>query len=124
MDIITIQEIERAHDRTGKHFFDPGAMRFFNSRKPQYGWQKGSRAFFITSEQFIPFNGLPHARMFTVRVCNLDTGDIDTVGTFQAYETRKQAEQVIKNIIERGFTLDDTDTQIPEKITASGEIAE
>jgi hypothetical protein len=99
LDIISIEDIERANDRHGKHFFDPGAIRFFNSRKPQYGYQAGNKAYFITSEQFIPFNGMPQARMYSIRVCNLDTGNIDTVGEFQQYATRSQANTAIKKLL-------------------------
>ena len=94
--IIDFQDIIRANGySTQHHFFDPGATRFFRSRYPQTGIVKDNRAFFVTSEQF-DYNA---PRLYTVRMCDMATGIVETVGEFQQYETSAQANAVIKKLL-------------------------
>ena|SRR3990167_2108062 len=84
----TIQEIERANENRGHHFFKPAAKRFFRSRigETVYGGR-----YFVTSEQF----DYSSPRLYTVRMAN-DDGSIETIGEFQAYRTSSQARAAIR----------------------------
>lgn len=87
----TVSEIRTANRQRGYHFFDPGAMRFFNSRISEevYGGK-----YFITSEQFDDRS----PRLYTIRMVN-DDASIDTIGDFQQYNTLAQAKGAIKRLI-------------------------
>lgn len=96
--IVTIEEI-KSHS-TG-HWFDPGSMRFFRSRLPQTGYRVDNKAYFISSEQFIGSNGIPAPRLYTIRVLDYETGEIDTLGEFNKLtksEARTQLNKIIKTI--------------------------
>ena len=95
VDVVSIDEI-RNHARG--HFFDAGANRFFRSRYPQTGYRKGSKAYFVTSEQFIGSDGHAAPRAYTVRVLDYSTGDVDTVGDFNKL-TRSQAQTQVNHIL-------------------------
>ncbi len=94
-----IDVIQRLNKNKGHHFFSPDTMLFFKSRAPQVAIynekSQPGKAYFVTSEQFD--YGSP--RYYTVRVCNMTTGDIDTVGKFQQYTTSKEAYRAINNIL-------------------------
>ena len=93
--VIDFRDIVRANGySTQHHFFDEGATRFFNSRYPQSGIVKDNKAYFVTSEQF-DYNS---PRLYTVRVCDISTGIVDTIGEFQQYETSAQARAAIKKL--------------------------
>ncbi len=87
-----IHVIESAHKG---HFFDESSKRFFRSRISQdaYLTADKSKGYFTTSEQFISSRGERAARLFTLRVCDMSTGDINTVGEFQAFGTGAQAKR-------------------------------
>jgi len=95
IDIVSMDAI-RNHARG--HFFDAGANRFFRSRYPQTGYRKGSKAYFVTSEQFIGSDGHAAPRAYTVRVLDYGTGDVDTAGDFNKL-TRSQAHTQVKHIL-------------------------
>lgn len=85
----SIPALKAAARNAGSHFFDKGAMQFFNSRIE--GGMIGGR-WFITSEQFDDES----PRLYTVRVVTRDDAavpalQIDTVGEFQAYTTKAEA---------------------------------
>jgi len=93
--IIDFQDIVRANGNSSQHhFFDAGATRFFRSRYPQTGIVKDNKAYFVTSEQF-DYNS---PRLYTLRVCDMATGIVDTVGEFQQYRTSRQAQAAIKTV--------------------------
>jgi hypothetical protein len=96
MEYLDIYEIKRLNSQKGQHFFDAGALRFFNSRISNDAVKIGNKAYFVTSEQFRPFNGPAHKRMYSVRVIDLQTGNIDTVGEFQQYASSQSAWKIIK----------------------------
>lgn len=100
MNYISTADIERANERAGFHFFEPATLRFFASRVAQTGYLTAdhARAYFVTSEQFRPFDGTPAARRYTVRVCDLTTGDVDTVGEFQQYACRSTADRAARTL--------------------------
>jgi hypothetical protein len=80
----TMVEIERTHNG---HWFDRATMRFFSSRLPDpYSTPIGGR-YFISSER-----NDTQPRLFTIREA-LSNGEIETVGEFQGFATRKAAEK-------------------------------
>ena len=85
----TMAEIRAANRAAGYYFFERDTMRFFDSRIETRGNAIGGR-FFITSEQFHGSNNFHGPRLFTVREAK-PSGDIDTVGKFQAYTTIEAA---------------------------------
>lgn len=91
-EIMEMWQVERAHRG---HWFEPQAKRFFHSRVAQTAKVKDGKAYFTSSEQFDDNS----PRLYTVRVCDLVTGDINTVGGFQQYETSSQARAAIKELI-------------------------
>jgi hypothetical protein len=94
--IIAFSDIVRATGNSSHHhFFDAGATRFFSSRYPQSGIVKDNKAYFVTSEQF----DYKSPRLYTIRVCDMATGIVDTIGAFQQYRTSKLAQAAIKNLI-------------------------
>ena len=94
--VIDFRDIKRANENSSEHhFFDAGATRFFRSRYPQTGIVKDNKAYFVTSEQFNPNS----PRLYTVRVCNMATGVVDSVGEFQQYRTSSQAQAAIRKLV-------------------------
>lgn len=69
------------------HFFSPATTKFFRSRYPSYGYQAGDKIYFATSEQF----DRNSPRRYSVRVLDCISGNVDTVGKFQEYQTWPQA---------------------------------
>lgn len=84
----TIEDIQRRNRAAGFYFFEPATMRFFSSRVQSSIYvAKDGRAYFVTSER----GTWPGARrLYTVRVAEL-SGDINTVGEFQGYQTGRAA---------------------------------
>jgi hypothetical protein len=79
----SVTEIIKANEKAGLFFFDPGAMRFFDSRieSEVIGDNR-----FITSEQA----GDEHPRLYTIREATPD-GAVNTVGDFQEWPTLQDA---------------------------------
>ena len=90
-ELMKMWEVEQKHRG---HWFDPASKRFFSSRVDQTATVKDGKAYFTSSEQF----DCDAPRLYSVRVCDLTTGDIDTVGEFQQYETASQARRAIKQL--------------------------
>lgn len=90
--LIAIEDIKRRHQG---HWFSASAMRFFNSRTAQTAVVKDGKAYFVSSEQF----DYSSPRLFSVRVYDFATDDIDTVGEFQEYKTAYLAEKAIKQLV-------------------------
>ena len=97
-------DIDTVRARHRGHWFDPGSMRFFRSRVAQtaYGTDDGSRAYFVSSEQFEDSTRYRAPRRYTVRVIDLHTGDIDTVGEFQEYASRSGADAAARRLASAG----------------------
>lgn len=91
----SIEGVKAANARAGYHFFEPSAMRFFDSRicPTLYGGR-----YFVTSEQFHGSNGHSEPRRYSIREAQYD-GSIDAVGEFQAFGTRACAVGVIKALL-------------------------
>lgn len=88
---VSIAHIENAHKG---YFFAESSKRFFRSRISQdaYLTADKSKGYFVTSEQFVGSQGAAR-RFYTLRVCDMVTGDISTVGEFQAYGSGAQAKR-------------------------------
>ena len=84
-------DVQRAHERKGGHWFEPGAKRFFNSRIGSEVYYIGGRYFFTSSEK-----GPDEVRRYSVREATTD-GDVKTVGQFQGYSTGAAAVRAIKS---------------------------
>lgn len=78
---MTIEEIKQANSRAGFHFFDTSTLRFFRSRVGEKCYEGPGGIYFVTSEQWVHFDGSKEPRRYTVRRFHLD-GKIDTVGEF------------------------------------------
>jgi len=90
--LIDIRNIKRRHQG---HWFDTDTMRFFRSRIAQTATVKDGKAYFVSSEQF----NYSSPRLYSVRVCDMETGEIDTLGEFQQYGTSRQAQATIKQLV-------------------------
>jgi hypothetical protein len=75
----------------GFHWFSPDAMRFFKTRILHKTWDVIS-GYFITSETG-PCGG---ERRYTLRRANAETGNVNTIGEFQAYSTIAQAKGALR----------------------------
>lgn len=98
----TLGQIISANRKGGSHWFNPGTLRFFNSRVsemvyPTFSTEHGT--YFVSSEK-----GPDGIRRYSVRhaVLTLDTDGnvtgcaIDTVGEFRAYGSRNGAHSAAK----------------------------
>ena len=73
----SMDEVETANQRAGRHFFDASAKRFFGSRIGQtlYASEDRTRYAFVTSEQ------PPHGdRAYTARTFDPETAEVGTLG--------------------------------------------
>ena len=86
----SMYEIELANARAGYYFFEPGTLRFFRSRIGETVYEGPGGIYFVTSEQFEDSRGRRAPRGYTVRQFFADTGQIETVGPFNAW-TRAEA---------------------------------
>lgn len=91
MTFESMDDVRRANQQLGHHWFDADTLRGFKSRvgKTLYGGR-----YFISSE-----NGGPHIwngkRRYSVRRVN-PNGSIDTVGEFGQFATGRQAAVVAR----------------------------
>lgn len=95
-----IYDISDIKSKAVGHFFDKGAMRFFNSRILSDVFPSTKCVYFVTSEQY----DYKSPRLFTVRSFDLTTRSIETVGEFQEYATRAQAISAAINLAYEGLT--------------------
>lgn len=95
MYIESVVTVERRHNG---HWFDADTKRFFSSRVSDtaYNNEQG-KSYFVSSERDTFRNRQPK-RLYTVRVQDHETGDIDTVGEFQGYKTRYQAHKAAREL--------------------------
>ena len=82
------------------HWFDAGTMRFFRSRVARRAYQGPHALTFVSSERYD--DATP--RLYTVRciVQREDGWHVATVGEFQAYATRREADRAARQYAERG----------------------
>jgi len=98
---VHISELQRKNTDAGNYFFSAGAMRFFSSKTDEHATIKGNKGYFITSEQFkgdrrSGLKSLP--RKFTVRVMDMKSGSVSTIGEFQQFGTHGQAKKKIEEL--------------------------
>lgn len=77
-------------------WFSKDTTLFFHSRYPKVAYLLGDKAYFITSEQFNRHS----PRLYTIRVCDMATGQVDTVGEFQQYQTEEAAKTSLLKLVE------------------------
>lgn len=102
METIDIEVIKRADRDHGHYFFEPATMRFFDSRAPQTALKVGDKAYFITSERYHASEGPPRPRRYTIRVCDLKTGNCGTLDQdhgFQKYGSSEAAMDDLRHIL-------------------------
>jgi hypothetical protein len=87
----TMSQVIAEHKRRDGHWFDKDAMRFFDS-KIESPLIEGR--YFVSSEQCHHSDGTSSPRLFTVREVSAEA-DIDTVGEFQGYKTKRAARAAI-----------------------------
>lgn len=98
--LIDTEVLEERNEKAGYHFFEKGTKRFFNSKIGKNGYvnNDGTKAFFVTSEQFRGLDGSAEPRKYTVRVSDLRTGEVDTVGEFQEHSDSRSATNEAKRL--------------------------
>jgi hypothetical protein len=108
MDTISIETVRRHAARNGSHFFDPDTMRFFRSRVANVAYRTadGTRAYFVTSEQFVPSRGEPAPRRYSVRYADFAEKEypascIEEASKFQEYPSRGVADRAARHMAEQ-----------------------
>lgn len=96
MEVIRIEEVKQVDRDHKNHFFDADTIRFFNSRVSDRAYKVGDKAYFITSERSKIGN---QPRKWSIRVIDLTTGNIRTVGQFQEFNSSKEAKAELKRIL-------------------------
>ena len=94
-NVMSIQRVKSAHENNYKgHFFEKSSMRFFDAKvdKVAYSNKTGDKAYFVTSEQFHGTEG-SNPRKYSVRMCDLKTGNIKTIGDFNTIGTHAEAKK-------------------------------
>lgn len=86
----TISEMKALNKKNGQHWFDKGAMNFFNT-KIEASPNKGN--YFITSEHTGDNN-----RKYAIRHFDTKTGKVETVGEVLQYKTLAEAQQARKKL--------------------------
>ena len=99
VQIYSLNDLKSHYRRvTQGHWFDADTMRFFNSRISSdlfYSPKKGL-IYFISSEKY----NYDSPRYYSVRSYEPKTGDIETIGEFQAYGTLGSAKTAAKKLTE------------------------
>lgn len=95
MGRMAMEDVKRKHTNAGGHFFDPETMRFFRSRIESTHADNG---YFVTSEQFVPYDGDPHPREYRVRFFHAeDPRDVESVGDW--CESKSDAVRMIRALL-------------------------
>lgn len=81
-----LAEFKKAHKAQGGHFFDPSAMRFFNSKIESGLLGKEGRQVFITSERY----DLNRPKKYTIRHA-MPSGEVQDVSDFGNFNTLEEA---------------------------------
>jgi hypothetical protein len=95
-DTISMDSIKSLNQSRGYYFFSKRATRFFKSSYPKYAYKKDGYAYFVTGE-----TNPSGETKFTIRKCNLESGDILTVGDFHDFNSRWEAEKEMKKYLEK-----------------------
>lgn len=98
---IGIATLKARNAAAGRHFFSPNTTRFFRSRYPRTAYTADHRkAYFVTSEAFDDRS----PRLYTLRVYDLETQEVDTIGEFQAYASLAAAMKDLRAHLELDAT--------------------
>jgi hypothetical protein len=89
MKKLTIAEMKELNKAKGGHWFDKGAMRFFNTRIET---QPNAENIFITSE----YMDNPSNKKYSLRWFNTETHDVVTLGDFNAIRSLDKAKELRK----------------------------
>lgn len=90
----SIDDVKRCAEHCGSHWFEPGTMRFFNSRLFDRIYRDGrGGAYFVTSEK-----GPNGIRGYSVRHYSPEKCQINTIGKFQKYSSGAAAKAVAEKI--------------------------
>jgi hypothetical protein len=94
---VPMGRIKTRAKKCGSKWFDPGAMRFFNSRLPKKAFaSQGAKCFyFVTSEAY----DYKSKRKYSVR--RMCACKVDTIGEFQQYSSQKTATNVAKRLAKK-----------------------
>lgn len=84
-------EVRRVHNG---HWFDRDTMRFFSCRLPDDNSPLIGGRYFVSSEQN---SGVYDPRLYTIREA-LSDGKVETIGEFQGYSTRREAERAAREL--------------------------
>ena len=96
----TITAIKNRHEG---HWFEPGSMRFFNTKIPRRAvYPVPGGAFFISSEYsrgvYISTGWVPDGPVkFSVRFCSEESGNIETASEFMEFETLADARDAARS---------------------------
>jgi len=99
MKVISIETVKRINAKFGFHYFSDKSMRFFSSYTSHYAYQIGNKAYFITSEKNTFTVNNP--RKYSIRVIDLTSGNINTIGKFQEFNSNAEAQAQLKRILTR-----------------------
>ena len=90
MKLISIEEILNLHKG---HWFDQRTMEHYDTRLSSQGYatDDGRLAYFISSEQAPGMR-----RGYTIRMMDMETGNIGSASSFQGYRSRKGAHLAAK----------------------------
>lgn len=83
----TFAQMRKASQQNDKHWFDTGAINFFNT---VFETEPNKFNFFITSERM----ELNFSKKYSIRWFNSKNSKIYTIGEFRQFETIKEAEQI------------------------------
>jgi len=93
---IPIAELKQRNERAGHYFFSKETTRFFRSRYPENAYTADKKkAYFITSEQ----REDDSPRLYSIRVYNLETDNVKTIGETQEHPTRDSAWRTIRDLL-------------------------
>lgn len=101
--IETMPQFKKLHKQKGLHFFDTGALHFFQSNigKVLYHWT-ARFSLFITSEQY---SGITERR-YSIRIADKKTGGVETIQKFQHYKDYQSAFYALCKIIKVRFSFE------------------
>lgn len=88
---MTLAEFKALNEAKGQFWFKPDTMKFWGSTVEYWS----TSGYFITSENQFDKN-LP--KRFTIRKADFETGNVSTIGKFQAYSNLQDAREVMEEL--------------------------
>lgn len=111
MRYMTTADMAERNAAAGRFWFSPDTLRFFSGRVAQCGYLTGdgTKAYFVSSEaNRHASTAQGRRRLYSVRVFDTATGEVDTFGEFQAYASRSGADRAARRAAEAHCTKDVT----------------